>query len=98
MQHVQCYRIAAVLKVNYSTLFFLHTARENYEFSFPASATVGNTMCLNVTIMDDDYVENTDQLEYRLIVTNDDATGDFDTHTITLEDNDGKYSLCNHSV
>ena len=65
------------------------------EFSFPASASVGETVCLNVTIMEDDYVEDTAMLRFTLVVTNgNDAIGEFDTHIITLEDNDGE---CSHT-
>ena len=63
-------------------------------FNFPVSAAVGETRCLQVSITDDDFVEDTVVMEFLLVLTTgNDSAGTFRTHSITVEDNDGKYSF-----
>ena len=60
-------------------------------FEFSETASVGDTICRNVTIDDDTLIEGTVDRPFTLAVVNDnDAVGDIATHVIYVIDNDGK--------
>ena len=66
-----------------------------FDNEFSERAAEGDTVCMNVTITDDNLIEDTTMVgPFTLEVANgNDAVGDTVTHVILITDNDGRKEI-----
>ena len=60
-------------------------------YEFPECSVVGEMLCKQVNIMDNNFVGDTIMRQFTLeVVDSSDHLGDFDSHLITISDDDGE--------